>query len=46
MISITFDILNTGHENSRFTVTLNINAYGDVLPVFVIFKNLKKISKV
>jgi hypothetical protein len=36
--SKTVDILNTVHEKSRFTVTITINAYGDVLPTFVIFK--------
>ncbi len=38
----TVDIINTGHENLRFTVTLTINANGDILPAFLIFKNLKK----
>jgi len=35
----TVDIVNTGHDKTRFTVTLTINANGDILPAFVIFKN-------
>jgi hypothetical protein len=42
----TVDIINTGHEKLRFTVTLTINANGDILPAFLIFKNLKKIPRV
>jgi transposase-like protein len=44
--SKTVDVAHTGHEKSRFTVTLTISADGDILPAFVIFKNLKKIPKV
>lgn len=43
--SKTVDIINTGHEKSRFTVTITINANGDVLPAFLIFKKLKKYQK-
>ena len=44
--SKTVDMVTTGHEKTRFTVSLTVKADGTVLSAFVIFRGLKKIPKV
>lgn len=39
------DGMSTGHEKSRFTVTLTISASGKKLKAYVIFKGLKNVPK-
>jgi len=37
------DVCHTGNDKSRFTAVITISASGIMLPVYIIFKNLKKI---
>ena len=39
----TVDIKTTGNEKTRFTTVVTITASGKVLPVYIIFGNLKKV---
>ncbi len=37
------ELLSTGHDKNRFTVTLTISPIGEILPALVLFKGLKKV---
>ena len=42
----TIDMATSGHEKTRFTVTITVSADGRVWPAFMILRGLKKIPKV
>ena len=41
----TVDLLNSGHEKTRFSLVITVRADGSLLPIGVIFKGLKKVPK-
>ena len=43
--SMTVDMLNSGHDKTRFSLIITIRANGILLLIGIIFKGLKKVSK-